>query len=1453
MMKQITSRCLLFAILYCLICMAEKPDQDSLKGHKLVFKRSRDEYAYRNIKNGKQIVEFTVCIDLYRTINSANWTVFSYDAFETKGTDFVLAGAYDTLSLHHLGNYSSFGSHLPINMWHSVCCTWNSTEMNVFINGSSTFREHFPSRFLNGEGTLVLGFNHTNNGTTITGNNNLVLHIQTGFEGSLYYFQMWNNSHTSDVLNTCSEGNMIRWYASSWRINVMSPVEDQHLRCANDAIESTSGPTATTVLRTTAGHVSPSARRTTAEVYTSRPVGTTVTVTAEKPGTFTSSFLTSTSGPTPSLTTQLVVDTYTTSKLTSKAQNIQTPTPASTTQPNGETEPSSQPIVPFSSETAPKESQFTSNDPNNILTTPSTHVKETSPPSQASTTPNPVVSATTLEANGSVESTAGSAVTTVFQPHDTSAVYRTSSTNGTTSEAYASQHVGSTANAGRTTTHVSTNTLAASSSTHFENPHHTQATSTIKPTVSTATHEATSNGTEWTSSPGAHTRPHTMFTSLVTKSLPASLSTAEAPGKVTFYTIKMSMNVESSAGWSPNQNILLFLTKRMLSVAFANTDIFVLQLTVSDDRESRIIQFSSVTNRLSTQSNKQNIKSEKATSVVSWYDAKAILKTTSPDTEVQVISKIKNTLENRTFPYYQYNIQVESLDVTQIALGSCPPECTPSEDKGDYCWGGTQPKEMNFQSCKKNAEEQASRECSINITTDKEQWGPPNLNKCKLHNKLPGTIIDFRDVVITQENAPDVAEHILNLSIQNNMLSKEEVEVLLNKTYEIIQIADIDESFGHNILHVISEVLEKADQLRQFTNRILTLIEELGDKVTFDGQQMNMTATALAVAVTGVELSLFSGVFFSVKSYFQGSKPEILMHYIPLHLEADFMFLPGSLKHHIPDVVSKIQFNFFGTTSLFQDAGISGNSILNTYVIGASVTDRNINDLEEPVTVTLQHLKKNKRHAPVRCVFWDFEKNNKTGGWSTEGCHLMYTNENYTNCNCTHLTHFGVLLDISREEIDPQNDRILTIITYVGCGISSIFLGVALVTYLALVQLRKDNPSKILMNLCSALLMLNMMFLINNWVSSFKIYELCISAAILLHYFLLVSFTWMGLEAVHMYFALVKVFNVYVRNYILKFCIVGWGVPAIIVITVVIVNKDFYGIENEVSKEVSTSPDDNVSFCWIEDPVVFYISVVAYFGIIFLMNVSMFIVVLHQINAMKSKQHKSVMSILRDLKSTASLTFLLGLTWGFAFFAWGPVKIVFLYLFAITNTLQGFFIFLFHCMLKENVRHQWRLHLCIGRFRLENSSSDWSRLGDAGSKWNKLTQNQKSQTTQSMYFNSSPSLANGSRHEMDDTFSKTLTSGWSGLTHIGSMHKPLAWQQISAPESLKSRSSSSVSNGSGSFSDDNSTRNLSNGGKYDGLCCMPPIKCVTTKFSARKMPLMDEIEVNRAKIFWDSK
>lgn len=95
--------------------------------------------------------------------------------------------------------------------------------------------------------------------------------------------------------------------------------------------------------------------------------------------------------------------------------------------------------------------------------------------------------------------------------------------------------------------------------------------------------------------------------------------------------------------------------------------------------------------------------------------------------------------------------------------------------------------------------------------------------------------------------------------------------------------------------------------------------------------------------------------------------------------------------------------------------------------------------------------------------------------------------------------------------------------------------------------------------------------------------------------------------------------------------------------------------------------------CWIQDPVVFYVTCAGYFGVMFFLNVAMFIVVMVQICGRNGKRSNRTLreEVLRNLRSVVSLTFLLGMTWGFAFFAWGPLNVPFMYLFSIFNSLQG--------------------------------------------------------------------------------------------------------------------------------------------------------------------------------------
>ena len=55
-----------------------------------------------------------------------------------------------------------------------------------------------------------------------------------------------------------------------------------------------------------------------------------------------------------------------------------------------------------------------------------------------------------------------------------------------------------------------------------------------------------------------------------------------------------------------------------------------------------------------------------------------------------------------------------------------------------------------------------------------------------------------------------------------------------------------------------------------------------------------------------------------------------------------------------------------------------------------------------------------------------------------------------------------------------------------------------------------------------------------------------------------------------------------------------------------------------------------------------------------------------------------------------TITVLLGLTWIFGILAIDDAKLVFQWLFCIFNTLQGFFVFFFNCILHTGIRQQWQ-------------------------------------------------------------------------------------------------------------------------------------------------------------------
>ncbi|XP_028821856.1 adhesion G-protein coupled receptor G2-like isoform X3 [Denticeps clupeoides] len=599
-----------------------------------------------------------------------------------------------------------------------------------------------------------------------------------------------------------------------------------------------------------------------------------------------------------------------------------------------------------------------------------------------------------------------------------------------------------------------------------------------------------------------------------------------------------------------------------------------------------------------------------------------------------------------------------------------------------------------------------------------------------------------------------LVNNLLGKTSSSSTLNSHVVEDVVNILEKLVT-SELSLNVAKDVLSVVNNLLSaSADAVASSANKLIKVVDDLAERLVVQDQSATISTDSLLLSVSKSEGANFSGGSFvisrdpgqqafnaSIRDLGQMSSTN--QNWLEPSDQA-MIILPASLTSGLSTElqwISRVQVTFFDKPTFFQDNSTKSLS-LNSPILGTSVTNVSISGLKDNVNIILRNTKPRGQNN-VFCMFWDFSKNNGSGGWNQTGCSLSNnSSDNISICTCNHLTSFAVLLDLNT----PEN-IILTYITYVGCGISAIFLSVTILSYVAFEKIRRDIPSKILIQLCLSLFLLNIVFLMDAWLALYhETPGLCITTAAFLHYFLLASFSWMGLEALHMYLAIIKVFNSYVSRYMLKFSLMGWGIPLVVVIITLTVNKDSYGLVAS-----NGSKDD---FCWFKNEVAFYTSVVAYFCIIFLLNLAIFLIVLVQLQRIKRQNphNNKQRSGMQNLRSVAGLSFLLGLTWGFAFFPGRQVSLAFTYLFTIFNSLQGFFVFVFHCALKENVRRQWRTYLCCGRLRLAENSA-WCKTAAHGVKsvtsWT---------TAPSLHSSISTLTLDQSRHSLGSVYTPELGS-----------------------------------------------------------------------------------------------
>ncbi|KAI5935534.1 Adhesion G protein-coupled receptor E2 [Manis javanica] len=349
--------------------------------------------------------------------------------------------------------------------------------------------------------------------------------------------------------------------------------------------------------------------------------------------------------------------------------------------------------------------------------------------------------------------------------------------------------------------------------------------------------------------------------------------------------------------------------------------------------------------------------------------------------------------------------------------------------------------------------------------------------------------------------------------------------------------------------------------------------------------------------------------------------------------------------------------------------------ILLTDVTSAFMSKTDTQNLSSPVTFIFKHALTPGPRQKVFCVFWEHGEDG-CGQWATTGCRIVDTSDTSTTCQCTHLSSFAILMaHYDMQEEDP----VLTVITYAGLSLSLLCLLLAALTFLLCKAIQSTSTS-LHLHLSLCLFLAHLLFLTAIDRTETKV--LCAVIAGALHYLYLASFTWMLLAGLHLF---LTARNLTVVSYssvssFMKWLVfpVGYGVPAVIVAISAASRPHLYGTPTR---------------CWLCSDKRFIWSFLGPACAIFSVNLAFFLMTLWILKRKLSTLTSDVSTIqnmrMLTFKATAQL-FILGCTWCLGLLQVGAAAHVMAYLFTIINSLQGAFIFLVYCLLRQQVWDQYR-------------------------------------------------------------------------------------------------------------------------------------------------------------------
>ncbi|XP_073708873.1 uncharacterized protein [Garra rufa] len=532
--------------------------------------------------------------------------------------------------------------------------------------------------------------------------------------------------------------------------------------------------------------------------------------------------------------------------------------------------------------------------------------------------------------------------------------------------------------------------------------------------------------------------------------------------------------------------------------------------------------------------------------------------------------------------------------------------------------------------------------------------------------------INITQSAATVKAIVDILFKIADLS-KATVIRKAVMEYFLN-TVNIVVSGNISATWNK---------LNKGNNTENTSIKLLSSVESISDRLK---DEFNINETSIQLNRTTIKNS------FSITSALPNSTTEIVIPQVPQETIITIIIFT-TLDNVLPSQ---------GTNdSRKSDVRINGDVV----VVKVNQT---INNISFAFDITNQSL------GNPECVFWNFNLST----WDSTGCEVKpYISEgNETGkitCECNHTTSFSILMSpFSIIHIA------LDYITFIGVAISMASLIICLIIETIIWKSIRGNDTSYMrhvsiVNIAVSLLVANICFIIGAAIAEPSAGR-CSAVVFFMHFFYLALFFWMLISALLLLYRTVMVLSQMSRAKMMVIAfIVGYVAPLLIAVITV---ASTAGAEKYSSKQA----------CWLNwsESMALLAFVIPALTIVAI-NLVVLIVVLYKmlrrgVGAATQPDEKHALVVIA--RCVAILTPLFGLTWGFGIGTMVSENVGIHVVFALLNSLQGFFILVFGTLLDSKVRES-----LPGKRFLQKLSSHTKSTSEASSSTSGLPFLQKRQ------------------------------------------------------------------------------------------------------------------------------